>query len=138
MKFSVNSACPCGSGKKYKKCCRVFHNGQNPKTALELMKSRYSAYAYHNTSYIMETTHTSNSEYNPDKITWEQSIKAFMEDTAFNSLEILEFIDTNEESFVTFKANIFIKGKDASFTEKSRFVKQNDKWFYISGEFSQS
>ena len=124
MKFSVNSVCPCGSGKKYKKCCRVFHNGQTPQTALELMKSRYSAYACHNESYIMETTHTSNSEYNPDKITWAQSIKAFMDDTAFNSLEILEFIDANEESFVTFKANILIK--------------ENDKWFYISGEFSQS
>ncbi|MCT7612512.1 SEC-C metal-binding domain-containing protein [Aliarcobacter butzleri] len=26
MKISVNSLCPCGSLKKYKKCCKIFHD----------------------------------------------------------------------------------------------------------------
>lgn len=138
MKLLVNSACPCGSGKKYKKCCRVFHHGKNTQTALELMKSRYCAYATDNTNYIMDTTHKSNNEYNSNKVEWEESIKVFMNDTQFNSLEILEFIEVGEdESFVTFKANILVRGNDASFVEKSKFVKQKGKWFYLSGEFNQ-
>ena len=137
MKFSVNSPCPCGSGKKYKKCCKVFHNGEKPSTALELMKSRYCAYAVNNANYIMKTTHESNSDYSTDKTSWEKSINQFIKDTQFKSLDILEFVEQQEEAFVTFRANIFIKGEDSSFIEKSRFVKQNGTWFYESGEFSQ-
>jgi len=48
MKFSVNNPCPCGSGKKYKKCCGILHKGVIAKDALELMKSCYSAFAVDN------------------------------------------------------------------------------------------
>jgi len=137
VKFSVNSLCPCGSEKKYKKCCKIFHDGQNPKNALLLMKSRYSAYAVGNSRYIINTTHINNKEYTTDKITWEESIKQFMNDTDFKSLEIIDFTDGFIEAYVTFKASIDINKNDSSFTEKSKFVKQNDKWFYLSGEFSQ-
>ena len=136
MKFSVNSLCPCGSKKKYKKCCKIFHNGTNPKNALELMKSRYSAYVVGNCNYIIHTTHVDNGDYTNDKITWEKSIKRFMSETCFKSLEIIDFIDGSIEAYVTFKANIEINNLDSSFTEKSKFVKQNDKWYYLSGEFS--
>ncbi len=46
MKVLINSACPCGSKNKYKRCCQIFHKGGIPKTALELMKSRYVAYKF--------------------------------------------------------------------------------------------
>lgn len=136
MKFSANALCPCGSNKKYKKCCKVFHNGTNPKNALELMKSRYSAYAVGNCDYIINTTHVNNNDYNKDKITWGKNIKQFMTETCFKSLEIIDFIDGCIEANVTFKANIDINNIDSSFREKSKFVKQNDKWYYLSGEFS--
>jgi len=137
VKFSVNSLCPCGSKKKYKKCCKVFHNGTLPKTALELMKSRYSAYAVGNSKYIMNTTHVLNSEYSQDKKTWEENIQNFMKDSTFNSLEILEFLDGLPEAYVTFKANIDINGVDSTFTEKSKFIKENEKWLYVNGDFNQ-
>jgi len=137
VKFSVNSLCPCGSKKKYKKCCKIFHNGTLPKTALELMKSRYSAYAVGNSKYIMNTTHVLNSEYSQDKKTWEENIQNFMKDSTFNSLEILEFLDGLPEAYVTFKANIDINGVDSTFTEKSKFIKENEKWLYVNGDFNQ-
>jgi len=40
-----NTPCPCGSGRKYKKCCQPYHRGAKPDNALTLMKSRYAAYA---------------------------------------------------------------------------------------------
>jgi len=55
VKFSLNKKCPCGSGQKYKKCCKLFHNGKVAKNALELMRSRYSAYVVGDAKYIMKT-----------------------------------------------------------------------------------
>ncbi len=136
MKFSSNYLCPCGSKKKYKKCCKIFHNGSNPSNAKELMKSRYSAYAVNNAKYIINTTHKDNSDYLIDKRTWKKNIQDFINETNFKSLEVLEFIDGLEVAFVTFKANIYINSKDSSFTEKSKFVKKNGKWLYLSGDFS--
>ncbi len=129
--------CPCGSNKKYKKCCKIFHNGTLPKTALELMKSRYSAYAVGDSKYIMNTTHILNTDYSEDKKTWEENIQNFMKDSNFNSLEILEFLDSLPEAYVTFKANIDINGVDSTFTEKSKFIRENEKWLYVSGDFNQ-
>ena len=61
MKLSVNSICPCGSLKKYKKCCKLFHdNIKKPSNALELMKSRFSAFAFFKSDYIIKTTHQKN------------------------------------------------------------------------------
>lgn len=38
--------CPCCSGFNYGKCCHVFHKGLTPKSALDLMRSRYTAYCF--------------------------------------------------------------------------------------------
>jgi len=137
VKFSVNTLCPCGSQKKYKKCCKIFHDGKIPSSALELMKSRYSAYAVGNWEYIINTTHVNNPDYSNNPYSWENSIKQFIKQTNFNSLEIISHTQGMLESYVTFRANIDINKVDSSFEEKSKFVKENDKWFYLSGEFSQ-
>ena len=53
----------------------------------------------------------------------------------FEKLEILDFIDDEIESFVTFKATLFQDKTDISFIEKSRFLKVDEIWKYIDGEF---
>ena len=136
MKFSANDNCPCGSLVKYKKCCKPFHeNIKTPITALELMKSRYCAYAIEKSEYIILTTHQNNRDFNTDTKAWNNDILDFSKNTKFEKLEILEFIDGQTESFVTFKANITQNKQDVSFIEKSRFVKENGKWQYIDGQF---
>ena len=135
MSYSVNSLCPCGSGLKYKKCCQFFHNGKLPKTALELMKSRYSAYAVANPTYIIKTTHRENQDFTSDISSWKKDILEFSKNTDFQELEIIEFIDGTSEAFVTFKATIFSEGRDVSFIEKSKFFKVDGMWLYHSGEF---
>lgn len=136
MGFFVNDSCPCGSLKKYKKCCKQFHDKISiPKYALELMKSRYSAYAVSNSNYIINTTHQNNPDYTTDTASWNEDILLFCKHTKFEKLEILDFIDDENESFVTFKATLIQDKKDVSFIEKSRFLKVNDKWFYVDGEF---
>ena len=136
MKFSANDNCPCGSLIKYKKCCKSFHeNIKTPINALELMKSRYCAYAIEKSEYIILTTHQNNRDFNTDTKVWNNDILDFSRNTKFEKLEILEFIDGQTESFVTFKANITQNKQDVSFIEKSRFIKENGKWQYIDGEF---
>lgn len=136
MKFSANDNCPCGSLIKYKKCCKPFHEDiKTPINALELMKSRYCAYAIEKSEYIILTTQQNNRDFNTDTKVWNNDILDFSRNTKFEKLEILEFIDGQTESFVTFKANITQNKQDVSFIEKSRFVKENGKWQYIDGEF---
>ena len=136
MKFSANDNCPCGSLIKYKKCCKPFHEDiKTPINALELMKSRYCAYAIEKSEYIISTTHQKNRDFNTDTKVWNNDILDFSKNTKFEKLEILEFIDGQTESFVTFKANITQNKQDVSFIEKSRFIKENGKWQYIDGEF---
>lgn len=135
MAFNEHSACPCGSGKSYIKCCKVFHDGESPKTALELMKSRYSAFVVGNVNYIINTTHEDNIEYSNDKSKWKEDIQNVVDSTDFNSLKIVEFIDGEDEAYVTFKLGLKQKGLDVSFTEKSKFLKIDGKWLYRSGEF---
>ncbi len=129
-KISPNSLCPCGSHTKYKKCCAIYHKGANPKTALLLMKSRYSAYAVQDANYIIKTTHPQNTDYTQDTKLWKDSIDIFSKETQFLGLEIVEYIDKKDEAFVTFNANL----SSGELYEKSRFLKIDNRWLYISGE----
>jgi len=128
MKISKNSKCPCGSGKKYKNCCFRYHKGTNPKNALLLMKSRYSAYVVGDVNYIIKTTHKKSPHYEKDRLKWIKEIKQFSK-SDFKKLEIIGFTENENEAFVEFRAYI----DDYIMLEKSRFIKE-DKWYYIDGE----
>ncbi len=126
-KLSPNASCPCGSGKKYKQCCRRFHQGAVAKDALELMKSRYSAYAARESAYIIKTTHPNNPDFSTDTREWKKSIESFCKNETFDKLEILEYIESKNEATVKFIAYL----GSGQMKEKSRFVKEGGKWLYL-------
>ena len=130
-KISPNAPCPCGSHQKYKKCCLVYHKGANPKTALLLMRSRYTAYAVGDSAYIIKTTHVDNVNYNHDIGIWRDDIEIFCRETEFLGLEIIEIIEGENESFITFRARL----SSGDMMENSRFLKLKEQWLYISGDF---
>ncbi len=134
MKISVNSPCPCGSQRKYKRCCQKYHKGAQPKDALTLMKSRYSAYVVADAKYIINTTHPDNPEFQDDKKSWQKSIENFSRENSFLGLEILSFKEEENYAFVTFKAFF----ADGELYEKSRFVKNGALWLYLNGEIKVS
>jgi SEC-C motif-containing protein len=122
--------CPCNPQLLYENCCKPYHLGRSAETALILMRSRYSAYAFNLPGYIIRTTHPQNPHYFPDKKEWQRSISSFSKNCHFNRLEILEVTETT----VTFTAHLTTKkGGEATFTEKSTFAKINDQWLYLSG-----
>jgi SEC-C motif-containing protein len=130
---SVNALCPCGSSVKYKRCCQRFHNGLAAASALELMKSRYSAYAVGVADYIINTTHPDCPEYDKDRARWVENIGRFSRGTDFEGLTILAFEDGTTHASVTFRAQLRQGSADASFAEKSEFVALAGRWLYLSG-----
>jgi SEC-C motif-containing protein len=135
MKMSSNSSCPCKSGKKYKKCCKPYHDGSIPENASLLMRSRFSAYAIGLTDYIVKTTYKTHESFLDSE--WKSQIEFFTNNTKFLGLKILEVKNGESESFVKFKASLLtVSNNDISFTENSRFLKENNTWFYESGEMS--
>jgi SEC-C motif-containing protein len=125
--------CPCHSGLSYPECCEPYHLGkQLPESALQLMRSRYSAYAIKNADYIIATTHPENSSFSADHKDWKESILYFCNRTSFRGLKVIEVLEGLQESYVTFFAHLFQNGDDVSFQETSRFVKVGDRWLYHS------
>jgi len=130
--------CPCHSGKPYGDCCQPFHDGALARNALELMRSRYSAYALNLPDYIIKTTHQENPSYSPEHDLWAEAISLFSKETKFAGLIIHEFKEKGRESSVTFTAILSKKGRDASFTENSYFEKEGDAWYYSAGNTAKN
>lgn len=97
------------------------------------MRSRYSAFVLAKAEYIIATTHPSHPEFTSDTQAWKDSIKAFCHNTLFQNLRIVEHENYGKSATVTFCATLFSGGQDASFCEKSDFVKEDNRWYYISG-----
>ncbi len=137
MKISPNAPCPCVSKRKYKQCCAVFHRGKPAPTPEALMRSRYSAYALHNSSYIIKTTHPDNPAYRPhNEAAWRADIETFCRTTRFANLDLLltKGGNTPDEGWVTFKASLFQGEQDISYIEQSFFQCHEGLWKYVSGE----
>lgn len=122
--------------KEYELCCKPFHDGAIPATALELMRSRYAAYALNLPDYIVATTHPASPQYDDNKFAWKRSISQFSKSTSFNNLEILDFKENKAMATVAFIAYISQNHQDATFTEKSYFEKVNGRWLYRGGQLA--
>jgi len=118
--------CYCKSNKPFSQCCEPFLRVlEVPKSALELMRSRYSAYCLGDVNYLQATTHDH---------TWTDEELKFIQDWADNSFwQHLEIVDASEE-LVEFKAYYIFDGKQHMHHEKSTFIKINDMWKYVDGE----
>jgi SEC-C motif-containing protein len=135
MKISVNSPCPCGSGKKYKQCCEVYHKGKIATDAVFVMRARYSAFAVGNVDYILSTTHPQHEDSLKEEAVRREEIKHFSRITTFRKLEILKEERGEPLSYVTFRVFLEQEGKPLSFTEKSTFEKINGRWLYLRADF---
>lgn len=118
--------CPCCSGKLYSECCKPYHDGALPPTALALMRSRYSAYALKKAGYIIQTTHPQSPYFEKDRTQWKKAILEFCHTAQFLKLEILD----SGEDWVHFIAHL----GTTLLNEKSHFEKLNGKWLYLKGE----
>lgn len=132
------SPCPCGSALPYEMCCALYHQGRPAENASVLMRSRYSAYARNIVDYVMRTTHPANPSRAKNPAKWKQELIQFVRGTQFVGLKIIDFADGETSATVTFTAYLIQGGRDATFTEKSTFVKVKEHWLYRSGEIQRN
>ncbi|MCH1430486.1 MAG: SEC-C domain-containing protein [Chlamydiales bacterium] len=126
--------CPCDSGNTYEDCCSPHHKGKCCKTALQLMRSRYSAYAMGLPLYIIETTHPDNDSFKKDRFLWLQEVQDFCSATEFIALKVLSSKEIGHEAWVHFQASLEQDGNEFTLDEKSYFQKEGENWRYLNGE----
>ena len=125
--------CVCGSNKQFVQCCQpLLDNIRSATTPEELMRSRYSAYAlggYGN--YLLSTwfapmaTDLSIAELSRSNVDWV-------------ALQIIDTGVDNNSGWVEFKASYQDNNDVIEMHEKSVFIRQRSRWFYIGGEVSHS
>ncbi|MCF6340022.1 MAG: SEC-C domain-containing protein [Sulfurimonas sp.] len=114
--------CYCGHNINYDECCgAILDAKKTASTPHELTRSRYCAFVKSNIEYLNSTS------LNNEKIKKLSYIKWLK----------LDVIDSYE-NIVEFKAYYRDSGNIHVLHEKSSFVKQNGKWFYIDGEIYNS
>ncbi len=135
MKVSPNAPCPCGSERKLKKCCGVFHRGR-PAPPHLLMPARYTAFAIGNVDFLIRTTHPDGPPWREDAAAWATELRAYCRRTEFVGLAVVEH-DIDEEAgraHVTFRADLRQDGLPVGFTERSLFLWADGRWLYHSGD----
>lgn len=122
------SNCYCGNSIPFQDCCEPYIKGiDNAPTAEKLMRSRYSAFATGAADYLVNTTHISKRRLHNKKdiLDWSQANK-------WLKLEVL----ASTENTVTFKAYYLDENLKAQVHyEHSTFKFENNRWFYVDGEY---
>lgn len=129
MTSKTKDECPCGTHFPYTDCCGPLIRGTYPAdTAEDLMRSRYTAYAKKEWYYLIQTTH-------PDEktATIKNGFDEWRDNVEWQKLEILDSKmggaqDTEGE--VTFQATYLKSGVPQLHHERSKFTKENGKWYY--------
>lgn len=119
--------CPCDTGRGYDECCGRFHAGRAAPTALELMRSRYTAYALGASAYLLDTWADATR---PRSITFDPRLR-------WTGLEIIEHEAgslLDDTGTVTFGADHEVAGVPQRLLEKSRFVREGGRWRYLAAE----
>ncbi|MDI9244696.1 YchJ family protein [Marinobacter sp. CHS3-4] len=116
--------CPCGSRKAYQDCCQPLHQGEPASSPEALMRSRYVAFFQKKTDYLMDTWHP---DTRPATLSLEQS-------PDWTSLQILDSSENGQKGTVHFRA-IYQAGSGWGYLEeKSDFLKESGRWYYLGGE----
>ncbi|MFT5108156.1 MAG: SEC-C motif-containing protein [Verrucomicrobiales bacterium] len=129
----ADSLCPCKSRATYAECCMPYHHGKStPKTAEQLMRSRYSAYFFRLSDYLVDTTH-------PDKR--EPDLRAELEKTINEvNWRFLNILGTSKGGKddkvgkVEFVADYFWNDEPLQLHERSRFKRYKGAWKYLDGK----
>lgn len=123
--------CPCGSGRVYAACCGPLLDGTlTARNAEQLMRSRYTAYTLDRLDYVLDTwhPHTRPATLEPQP------------EAQWLGLEILRTEDGrpgDKRGVVEFVARSKSGGRAQRLHESSRFVVEQDSWWYVDGDIRQ-
>ena len=117
--------CPCGAG-VYGSCCGPLHAGEAAATALQLMRSRYSAFALGLAPYLLGTWHPSTRP----------RVLSLDDDVRWRRLQIVDTArggPEDAEGVVEFRAAFRADDRAQVLHERSRFSRDRGRWAYVDG-----
>lgn len=121
-------ACPCGSGAPLAACCGRYldHFESEPAPDAErLMRSRYSAFVLQRADYLLATWHVGQR---PASVDFDAGAK-------WLGLEVRTHRATGEDrAEVEFVARWRVGGRAVRLHERSRFVREGGRWYYVDGD----
>lgn len=124
------SPCPCGTALPYSDCCQPVH--ENPRGAQspeQLMRARYSAHVLDLVDFIVETYHPSCHA--------EQDREGIADSTTLHWVKLTVTAtqdgESEDQGFVSFKADYIAGNSLHSLAEQSRFCRQDGQWYYLDG-----
>jgi len=130
MAKKQQSNCPCGSDADYKDCCGLFIDADSwPATAEQLMRSRYSAYALKQKDYLVATWHPDTC---PEKLDLYEN--AHVKWVSLKVLATVAGAEQDQTGIVEFTAIMKANGRAEKMTERSEFVKQDGRWYYLKAQ----
>ena len=128
----VLDACPCGhqdaKGRPlgYALCCgRFLDGGSSAPEAQCLMRSRYTAFVRERADYLLATWHPTRR---PSAIEFERGAK-------WLGLQVRAHRSTGPDTAeVEFVARHRVAGRAVRLHERSRFVREEGRWYYLDGD----
>jgi SEC-C motif-containing protein len=127
--------CPCGTRLAYAVCCEPLHNESIVAlTPEQLMRSRYSAYAFAKIAYIQKTMRGKPAmNFNA------QEAQQWAEAVQWHELKIINSSLENPHcGYVEFMATFLENGRRKVLQENSEFHRIEDKWYYVDGILRQT
>jgi SEC-C motif-containing protein len=101
-------------------------------TAEALMRSRYVAYTMEETGYIVDT-HDAATRDDVDV----EAAEAWAKQAEWHGLEIVDTEgggENDEQGVVEFIARYAVEGVEHKHHERSRFKKDDGRWYYVDGD----
>ncbi|WP_057831771.1 YchJ family protein [Colwellia sp. TT2012] len=121
--------CPCGSTLLFNACCQLYiTQQQQPSTAEQLMRSRFSAYATKNGQYIFATYSAAQQ--------LKQSVRE-IQGWADECLWLALKIHASSKNTVEFSAYYVVDNTLWELREKSNFTVEKKQWRYLDGDITE-
>ncbi|MDB5752016.1 MAG: hypothetical protein JWP65_2437 [Ramlibacter sp.] len=120
--------CPCGRPLPFAQCCGRYladFERQPAPDAETLMRSRYSAFATGDAAYLLATWHPSRR---PPQLAFEPGVK-------WLGLQVRghRLLDADHAE-VEFVARSRLAGRASRLQERSLFVREGGRWYYLDGD----
>lgn len=132
-KSTARRDCPCKSGESYARCCRGYHEGDEPPDPVRLMRSRFSAFALGDGAYLCRTLHPDHPLRNQDRAAVIRDLSRAKDRVRYQDLTIHDVSVEGDKGQVLFTARVFEGGRDRSFVELSEFERSPEGWRYREG-----
>lgn len=132
--MELQAPCPCGRTEApgrllaFARCCGRYladFDGTPAPDAQALMRSRYTAFVVEDAAYLLATWHASTR---PGEVAFEPGLKWLGLDVRAHRV-----IDENHAE-VAFVARSKRAGRAHRLQERSRFVREEGRWYYVDGD----